>query len=91
MSTQEERMVGENVRLRSKLKRALAAEAAVREERRALARRMRSYSREVLELETTIVELRGRLGANAKEFTKLRKYEALIKKMVERVQKDSRR
>ena len=52
---------------------------------------MRSYSREVLELETTIVELRGRLGANAKEFTKLRKYEALIKKMVERVQKDSRR
>ena len=89
MSTQEERRVGENVRLRKKLARALEAETATRGERRALARRVRGYIREVLELETKISELRARLGTMDRENAKLQKYEVLIIKMVERVKKDA--
>ena len=85
-----ERMVGENVKLRSKLTRALESETAIREERRALARRVRSYAREVLELETTIGELRGKSASLAKKIHKLKKYESLITKMVERVQKEKK-
>ena len=88
MTAKEERMVGENVRLRSKLARAIEAETAIRAERRALARRVRGYVREVLELETTIGELRGRIDADAKERTRIKKYETMMIKLVERVQKD---
>ena len=91
MSTQEERRVGENVRLRKKLARALESETAIRAERRSLARRVRGYIREVLELETKISELRARLGTRDRENAKLQKYEALIFKLVERVKKDAQK
>ena len=91
MTTQEERRVGENVKLRRKLARALESEASIRAERRSLARRVRSYTREVLELETVISELRGKLTAKDAHITKLKKYEDIIIKMVERVEKDSRK
>lgn len=87
--TNAERRVGENMKLRKQLARALASEVAMRSERRSLARRVRSYIREVLELETTIAELRGRLSCTVAEMKKLRRYEALITKLVERVQKDT--
>lgn len=89
MATQEERMVGEKMKLRRQLARALESEAKIRAERRTLARRVRSYTKEVLELEMIIVELRGKVAATATEVTRLRKYESLINKMVRRVQKDS--
>tara|TARA_R110000751_G_scaffold75293_2_gene151852 strand:+ start:1928 stop:2212 length:285 start_codon:yes stop_codon:yes gene_type:complete len=89
MSTQEERRVGENVKLRKKLARALESEASIRAERRSLARRVRSYAREVLELEMVINELRGKVTAKDTRITKLAKYEDIIVKMVRRVQKDA--
>ena len=89
MSTQEERRVGENVKLRKKLARALESEASIRAERRSLARRVRSYTREALELETVISELRGKITAKDIRITKLAKYEDIIVKMVRRVQKDA--
>mgnify|MGYP003636183301 FL=1 len=89
MSTQEERRVGENVKLRKKLARALESEATMRAERRRLARRVRSYAREVDDLETIASSLRDKLKSQGNEIDRLKKYEDLIVKMVKRVQKDS--
>ena len=89
MSTQEERRVGENVKLRKKLARALESEATMRAERRRLARRVRSYAREVDDLETIASSLRDKLKSQGNEIDRLKKYEDLIGKMVKRVQKDS--
>ena len=89
MSTQEERRVGENVKLRKKLARALESEATMRAERRRLARRVRSYAREVDDLETIASSLRDKLKSQGDEIDRLKKYEDLIVKMVKRVQKDS--
>lgn len=88
MTTQEERRVGENMKLRRQLARSLEKEAKIRSERRTLARRVRSYTREVLELEMVIVELRGKIASTSTEVARLRAYESIVTKMVDRVQKD---
>lgn len=80
-----ERMVGENVKLRKKLARALESAAAMRGERNHAIRQSKRLMKENVEMSSRISRLRNKLTVRSDKLAKLRRYETLLRTLVKKV------
>ena len=80
-----ERMVGQNVKLRKKLARALELAAAMKGERNHAIRQAKRLMKENIEIASLVSRLRSKLTTKNAELLKLRRYETLIITLVKKV------
>ena len=81
----DESMVGDNVKLRRKLTRAIESASALRGERNHAVRQAKRLTKENLYLASLAGRLRRKLTVRNAELVKLKRYKALIFNLVKKV------